>query len=398
MKSILIPVFVFSILSVHAQIRTSGAADSVVVKVGKSHIIVSIKDTLDMQTLRELDMQAIIQDAIDQVKENNGSKGQDSIRVFRFKKFDGKFGIKNRDDNETAILESLHQLEDELEWLRRQENYLNSGSEFDREELKRIIKERAERLKELLHERTSREKEYYDLDIEINKENDQKTEENHSEEGKKRTYQSTHFDLGTINYLSAGKFPDGDNAPYTLSPQGSIYFAFANVYRTRLANKMFLEWGLGLGGYYFRFQNDDMQMLKTGDGVDFITDTRALEYRKSKFIAHFIQASFIPVIDFGGNRRKPGIFDGVESASFRIGLGPYAGYRTDSYTKRVYKEDGEKQRVRDRDNFYLNNFRYGLRLQMGYREADLFFTYDLNNLFIADKGPRLNTFSFGVSF
>jgi hypothetical protein len=141
-----------------------------------------------------------------------------------------------------------------------------------------------------------------------------------------------------------------------------------------------------------------MQMLKTASGIDFTPDPRALDYRKSKFITHFLQASFVPVVDFGGNKRKPGLFDGVESASFRFGLGPYAGYRTDSYTKRVYKEDGEKQRVRDRDNFYLNNLRYGLRMQLGYREVDLFFSYDLNNLFVAGRAPELNTFSFGVSF
>ena len=46
----------------------------------------------------------------------------------------------------------------------------------------------------------------------------------------------------------------------------------------------------------------------------------------------------------------------------------------------------------------MNNLRYGLRLQFGFRDTDFFFNYDLNELFSAGKGPKVNAFSFGVSF
>ena len=82
---------------------------------------------------------------------------------------------------------------------------------------------------------------------------------------------------------------------------------------------------------------------------------------------------------------------------FRIGLGPYIGYRISSHSKLVYKDDG-REKEKDRDSFYLNNFRYGARLQIGYRSTDLFFNYDINELFEEGKGPKLNAFSFGVIF
>ena len=42
------------------------------------------------------------------------------------------------------------------------------------------------------------------------------------------------------------------------------------------------------------------------------------------------------------------------------------------------------QKSHDHDNYYLNNIRYGLRAQIGFRGTDLFFNYDLNDLFNSD--------------
>lgn len=86
------------------------------------------------------------------------------------------------------------------------------------------------------------------------------------------------------------------------------------------------------------------------------------------------------MIDFGANRRKGMFFDGRHSESVRFGAGPYAGYLINSYSKQVYKENGDKEKDRNHDNFYLNNIRYGVRFQFGFRDVDLFFNYDLNEL------------------
>ena len=98
-----------------------------------------------------------------------------------------------------------------------------------------------------------------------------------------------------------------------------------------------------------------------------------------------------------GNSRKAMVFDGHHSESFRVGLGPYVGYRVDSYSKSVIKYDGEKHKDHSHQNFYLDNLRYGLRLQIGFRDADVFINYDLNELYTAGKGPKLNAFSFGIT-
>lgn len=214
----------------------------------------------------------------------------------------------------------------------------------------------------------------------------------------RRTSHSISFDLGTNNFLSNGKFPDSNNDLYTVKPFGSWYVGINSIQRTRLAGKFFLEWGVGVSWYNFKFEDDKTLVTKDNTGVNFSTDTRDLSFKKSKLTATYINASFVPVIDFGGNRRKPMLFDSYNSRSFRIGAGPYVGYRIGSYTKQVYEENNDKKRERNHDNFYLENIRYGARLQLGFQDVDFFFNYDLNDLFSSGKGPALNAFSFGITF
>lgn len=223
-------------------------------------------------------------------------------------------------------------------------------------------------------------------------------EQHHRSARTKRTYSAWTFDLGTNNYLQGGKFVDGSNSPYTVRPWGSWFVGINATQRTRLANKFFLEWGGGVSWYNFKFQNNNIRITRTADEVTFAEDSRDFDPVKSKLTASYLHASFVPIIDFGGNRRKPSVFDGdLNENSLRIGAGVYGGYRIGSYSKFVYDDDGDARRERDNNNFYLNNLRYGVRVQVGFGDVDLFFNYDLNDLFIENRGPQLNAFSFGVT-
>ena len=211
-----------------------------------------------------------------------------------------------------------------------------------------------------------------------------------------RTWQSFNFDFGTNNYLEDGKFPNSSDELYAVRPWGSWYVGLASIQRTRLAKKFFLEWGIGVNWYNFKFEEDNVLIQKDDDGIHFVEDNRDVSYKKSKLTASFLTASLVPVIDFGDNSRKARIWDGYRN-SFRIGLGPYVGYRIESHSKLVYKDEN-KEKDKEHDSFYLNNIRWGMRLQLGYRSTDLFFNYDISELFVEGKGPNLNAFSFGVIF
>lgn len=327
----------------------SKPADSVVINVGTgSKITVVIKDKKDLQTLKSYNFQSLMDDLIANLESKDTSSAMKPNQAYL---------NESQPTNQTAETKTD-----------TEENWKRSYS--DTESLKSY------------------------------------SSSSDKEENTRRRYrgtrQSVSFDIGTNNYLNGGKFPDPGNDLHTVRPWGSWYVAINSVHRSRLARTFFVEWGLGLSQYNFKFQNDDVQVFRDASEVKFRIDERSLtediDFKKSKLSAIFLNASLVPVLDFGGNSRKPILFDGRRSDSFRIGFGPYAGYRIDSYTRQVFEDDGDKKKDKDRDNYYLNNVRYGLRLQLGFKDTDLFFNYDLNELFMSAKGPKLNAFSFGVSF
>jgi hypothetical protein len=235
-----------------------------------------------------------------------------------------------------------------------------------------------------------------DEDWSVNKDDDGDDDSYYRKRG--HTEQSFNLDLGTNNFLEKGKFPNSNNAPYSVRPWGSWYVGMSSVQRTRLGNNTFLEWGLGMSWYTFKFEKDNILIQKDDNGIQFIEDeSTTRDYRKSKLSASYITASIVPVIDFSGSSDKSRLWDN-DSHAFRFGIGPYIAYRVGSHSKVVYEEDGDKEKDKDNDSFYLNNFRYGARLQIGFRSTDLFFNYDLNELFTPGKAPKLNAFSFGIIF
>lgn len=216
------------------------------------------------------------------------------------------------------------------------------------------------------------------------------------------TVQNFSFDFGINSYHNEGTFPDEENQPYGVRPWGSWYVALNSIQRTHIGGALFLEWGGGFSWYNFKFQNDNVTMVEGPEQVEFITDFAGQDvaYEKSKLTVSHVNVSFVPVIQFGSKKQQKHSkfwkdwYSDYDERGFRIGVGGYAGYRLGSRTK--VKVDGDKDK--ERDNFYLENLRYGLRFQMGYRGTDIFVNYDLNNLFSENRGPELSAISFGLMF
>ncbi|WP_276365689.1 hypothetical protein [Chryseolinea sp. H1M3-3] len=321
-------------------------ADTVIVELAKtSQVIFTIKDRNDLEILKHYDFQQLFQDVLSKLEKNDTT------------------ALAKRDSTETE------------EVVARNENSEDEDDDEDDNDWRN----------------------HRDDNDDDDDDNDDYEWRNHFHGNRwGRTWQSFNFDLGTNNYLTDGEFPDNNNALYSVRPWGSWYVAASSIQRTRLGSKFFIEWGVGMSWYNFKFQKDNITILKDDNGIEFTEDLRDVNFRKSKLTVSYVHASLVPIVDFGGNSRKARLWDGHHN-SFRIGLGPYVGYRISSHSKIVYK-DGDREKDKDRDNFYLNNFRYGMRLQLGYRSTDLFFNYDMNELFAEGRGPKLNAFSFGVIF
>ena len=216
-----------------------------------------------------------------------------------------------------------------------------------------------------------------------------------------RTFHSINFDIGKNNYVNDGKFPDESNELYAVKPFGSWYVGISSIYKTYLTGPLYLEWGAGVSWYNFKFENTATRLQDTPNGVTFFEAVDPnISFEKSKLTVAYVHASFVPMLDFSkqsnrGNKIWPDLWNNHDSRGFRLGVGGYVGYKIDSYTKIVI-DNGDDKKQRNHDNFHLENFRYGARVQMGFRGTDIFFNYDLNELFAEDKGPKLNAFSFGI--
>ena len=220
---------------------------------------------------------------------------------------------------------------------------------------------------------------------------------------KKGTRNHFNIDLGINNVLQDGEFPNDNDALYAVKPWGSWYVALKSVNDTYISGPLHLKWGPEVNWYNFKFENEDVRLAKDNGQVVF-SEANDVESQKSKLTAAFLGFSAVPMLQFGDreHNHKRYCNDWVDldmhghDGTFRIGAGGYVGYKMASYTKTVSEVDGDKKKDKDKGGYYLNSLRYGVRLQMGFKDVDVFFNYDLNPLFAEDRGPELNAFSFGV--
>lgn len=316
--------------------------DTVIVELAKSsRVLLIVKDKADMPTLRAYDYQALFKDILNKIEADTATT----------------------QTNAGASSENTEQLED---WSSFRRGSTDDGNDDDSD------------------------------DGNYNRSGERKGYNTGKRYRGRRSYQLFNFDIGMNNYLADGKFPDENNAAYAVRPWGSWYVGMNSIQKVRVAGKFFVEMGVGVSWYNFKFQNDALKLARGTTALEFSELAPELDPIKSKLTATYLNVSLIPVLDFGSRPHRSRFWG--SSDAFRIGFGPYAGYRIDSYSKLVYTENGDRERNRERSNFYLNNVRYGARLQVGYRGTDLFVNYDLNELFITNRGPKLNAFSFGIIF
>jgi uncharacterized protein YxeA len=219
------------------------------------------------------------------------------------------------------------------------------------------------------------------------------------EDRRYRTKHSFNVELGMSNWLEDGKFPNDNNQPYAVRPWGSWFVGLSSINKSQVGGPLFVEWGFSLNWYNWKFDDDRTTLDKTPEGLSFGTIDPNLDPVKSKLSATYLNASFVPLLDFAKGTRKVKSFErgslkytSYKKRGIRIGAGVYGGYRLGSSTK--VKTESSKDK--ERGSYYMNNFRYGVRAQFGYKGLDFFANYDLNDVFVSGKGPSLNAISFGI--
>ena len=144
--------------------------------------------------------------------------------------------------------------------------------------------------------------------------------------------------------------------------------------------------GLGLEFSNYFFDNDITIIEGTPDYIEVVTLT---DVSKSKLSTTYIRVPLILEGQFPNTSRSRRVF---------ISAGVVAGLKLGSHTKVISKADGGKNKDKNRDDFNLNPFRYGITARLGLGNMSVFGDYYFTTLFVDEKGPELHPFSVGLAF
>ena len=157
-----------------------------------------------------------------------------------------------------------------------------------------------------------------------------------------------------------------------------------NVYyqhELRIAQSKFsLVPGIGLSLERFKFKNGATLGYDAEDSLKLFipSETGMTELRKSQLVTNYVD---VPLeLRFSSNPSDPG-------RSFKLSIGGRIGYMYDAFSKLKYREDGETKQLKDKQNWNLNRFRYGVSARLGIGNFSIFGYYNLTPLFEEGKGP-----------
>lgn len=196
----------------------------------------------------------------------------------------------------------------------------------------------------------------------------------------------------------------GFNRDVSGPPDFSLYFwgsRTANLYYQypiRLFKSSFsVVPGIGFSFERYRFKDNYMVGYDNNNELIMIPgeDTPYEGIKKSMLVTNYIEA---PIeFKYTLNPEDP-------ARSFNVSVGGRVGFLYDSFNKVKYKENSEVKKLKDKQDFNLNKFRYGLVGRIGFGAFTVFTYYNLSPLFEKGKGLKtddvyndFNTWTVGIS-
>ncbi len=157
----------------------------------------------------------------------------------------------------------------------------------------------------------------------------------------------------------------------------SLGLYYSNRFEISPAISFYPAIGLGLEKYSF---DNDVAIVRDADDVVVLNDISSLgDIKRTKLAVTYLE---IPA-EFRFFPKKTS-----DGSGFFIGIGGSLGLRIESHSKvRIEDAQGDLTQNKNREDFDLNTFRYGLIGRVGARGINAFYRIYLSDLFDKDKGP-----------
>lgn len=213
-----------------------------------------------------------------------------------------------------------------------------------------------------------------------------------NDESFKRTTSQFVFALG-INRLVADDKIDQDNFK-----DRSDFYEWGITMNTRVFknnNLLHLKYGLSLQYNNLRPENNRV-FTTTPDGQTVLTDSgRDLKLSRFRYVNLVVpvhlEFDFTPKKVVGDRTYFP------THESFRVGFGGYAGVNVKEKQITKYSDNGHKVKHKEKGDFNVNDFTYGISAYVGYGQVALYAKYDLQPVF-ANNAVDQNNLSLGIRF
>lgn len=208
-----------------------------------------------------------------------------------------------------------------------------------------------------------------------------------------RTSSDLVFAFGFNNALIDGQ--NLEDSPYKLVGSGFVELGYA--WKTRIfENTNFWRLKYGFSFQWNKLKLKDNNYLVNTDGEilleEYPIDANKIKFRTTNLV-------FPMHIEFGPSKKieKEDYFRYSTVKKLKIGLGGYAGLNIGSMQKIKYKEDGEREKDKQHNQFEVSDFVYGLSGYVALGEVALYVKYDLNPLF-KNQTIEQNNISVGLRF
>lgn len=224
-----------------------------------------------------------------------------------------------------------------------------------------------------------------------------KGEQDKIERKSKRTTSQFVFAMGLNNAIPELK--DIENSDFRV--WGSHFYEWGVTYNSRLIkNHNLVHAKYGFSVMYNNLRpTDNRYFVKSGNQTYLATSNFDLEESRLRNV--YLVAPFHLEFDFTPKKYSK---DGTTSyfrthESIRLGIGGYAGVRIKSKQLLQIEVDGDTEKTKQKGDFNVSDFNYGLSTYIGYRATSLYFKYDMNPLFKKNSDINhvpLNNVSFGI--
>ncbi len=221
-----------------------------------------------------------------------------------------------------------------------------------------------------------------------------KTKKSDPNKSENRTTSQFVFATGYNNLVT-----DGAVANSQFGYARSTFYEWGLTWNTRLSkNNNLLHFKYGVGFIYNMLHATNNRVFtEIGNQtvlIDAGVDTKANKtYFKNVYFVVPMHLEF----DFSKTQTVDDkkIFKSHKGA--RFGIGGFVGVNTNSKQFIRYNQDGHKISVRDKGDFNVNDFTYGLSTYIGYKQTSLYLKYDLNPMF-KNNAVDQNNISLGIRF